>query len=204
MVDIVIFDLFGVIAREQSSAGKKLLEATADTSAPVFWEAYWGQRTLYDRGEVTGPEYWRRVAATLGTTYDDSKIARLIGADLMSWNDVDDEMISLIEGLAASGQRIGLLSNIPEELAAHYEENHRWLKHFNLVAFSCRIGHTKPQPDAYLWCCRSLGLAPERVLFVDDRVENIQAAEAIGMSGHLFVGLSQARQALTSHGATGR
>jgi putative hydrolase of the HAD superfamily len=75
MADTVLFDLFGVIARQQSSSGQELLVATAGVSAPVFWETYWALRIPYDRGEATGSEYWRQVAAALGTTFDDHQIA---------------------------------------------------------------------------------------------------------------------------------
>lgn len=196
MADTVLFDLFGVIARQQSSSGQELLVTTAAVSAHGFWESYWALRMPYDRGEVTGSEYWRQVAAALGTTFNDHQIARLIDADIASWSAVDDDMVALVEQTAASGRRVALLSNIPEELATHYEEHHRWLKHFDIVAFSCRIGHAKPEPEAYRWCCRALDLAPGRILFVDDRAENVQAAEAIGMPGHLFIGPTQARQAI--------
>jgi putative hydrolase of the HAD superfamily len=196
MADTVLFDLFGVIARQQSPSGQEMLVAAAGVSAPVFWETYWALRMPYDRGEVTGSGYWRQVAAALGTTFDDHQIACLVAADIASWSAVDDDMVALVEQTAASGRRIALLSNIPEELAVHYEEHHRWLKHFDVVAFSCRIGHAKPEPDAYLWCCRTLELAPGRILFVDDRAENIQAAEAIGMHAHLFIGPTRARQAI--------
>lgn len=196
MADTVLFDLFGVIARQQSSSGQELLVATAGVSAPVFWETYWALRMPYDRGEATGSEYWRQVAAALGTTFDDHQIACLIAVDIASWSAVDADMVALAEQTAASGRRINLLSNIPEELAVHYEDHHRWLKHFDVVAFSCRIGHAKPEPDAYRWCCQTLDLAPGRILFVDDRAENIQAAEAIGMRAHLFIDPTQARQAI--------
>ncbi|TDC38810.1 HAD family phosphatase [Micromonospora sp. 15K316] len=196
MPDTVLFDLFGVIAREQSPAGQELLVATAAVPGLEFWEAYWALRVSYDRGEVTGDEYWRQVASTLGTTFDNQRIARLIAADVASWSAVDDEMVALVEQTAAAGRQLALVSNIPEELAVHYEQHHRWLAHFDLVAFSCRIGHAKPEPEAYLWCCRALGLAPDRILFVDDRPENIHAAAALGMHTHLFAGSAPARQAV--------
>jgi putative hydrolase of the HAD superfamily len=131
-----------------------LLVATAGLPAPAFWETYWALRTPYDRGEISGPEYWRQIAATLGTAFDDHQIACLVAADIASWSAVDDDMVTLVEQTAASGRRTALLSNIPEELAVHYEEQHGWMKHFDVVAFSCRTGYAKPKPDAYRWCCQ--------------------------------------------------
>ncbi|MFG2013083.1 HAD-IA family hydrolase [Micromonospora sp. NPDC048868] len=96
-------------------------------------------------------------------------------------------MIRLIERAAAAGVRLALLSNIPEELASHYEHHHaQWLRHFELVAFSSRIGHAKPEPAAFLWCCDRLGVPPGSVLFIDDTTVNIHAAERLGMHTHQF------------------
>lgn len=199
MTDTLLFDLFGVIARLQSPAGKhRLVEAAgldpADSAA--FWTAYWERRPGYDRGDVTGPEYWHEVAADLGTAFDDRRTAGLVRADVASWSGVDPEMVALVEQSAASGRRLGLLSNIPEELAAYCEQQHHWLKHFQVRAFSCRIGRVKPEPDAYRWCLRALGTEPGRVLFVDDHAENIRAAGAVGLRTHLFTSPERLRTAL--------
>ncbi|MGW6026343.1 HAD family hydrolase [Streptomyces sp. NPDC055099] len=194
--DVLLFDLFGVIARHQSAEGKDRLVRTAAIPAPEFWDAYWKLRQPYDQGELTGTAYWRRVADSLATRFDERRIAELIEADVASWSAVDEAMVALIEDLAESGRRIALLSNIPEDLATYYEEHHRWLKCFPLRAFSCRIGHAKPDPKAYEWCLNALGVAPDHVLFVDDREENVRAARATGMRGHLFTAPARLRGAL--------
>ncbi len=183
---IVVFDLFGVIARDQSDAGKERLAAIAGVAAPEFRDAYWALRPAYDRGGMTGPEYWRAVMRILDCTVDPGQIDRLITADLDSWRTVDADMVALLESVVASGRRIALLSNIPEELAAYYEEHHSWMRLFAVRGFSCRIHLAKPDPEVFRWCCRALDVEPSRVLFVDDRAENVAAAEAIGMRGHHF------------------
>ncbi|MFD8980868.1 HAD family hydrolase [Streptomyces sp. NPDC059564] len=197
MTDTVLFDLFGVIARHQSPEGRDRLVATAGVPGPAFWDAYWSLRPPYDRGDLAGPGYWRAVAEALGVRFDASRITALTEADVDSWSGVDEEMVGLLGELAASGRPIALLSNIPEELAAHYERHHPWLGLFGVRAFSCRIGHAKPEPDAYVWCLRALGLEADRVLFVDDREENIRAARALGLRGHLFTGPAALRRVLT-------
>jgi putative hydrolase of the HAD superfamily len=200
VIDTVLFDLFGVIAHQQSAEGKNRLVQTTGVPAPAFWDAYWALRPPYDRAEVSGPGYWRQVAISLGARLDHRRIEELIEADIASWSIVDAGMVALIEGLAESGRRIALLSNIPEELAAHYEEHHLWLQHFEICAFSCRIGHTKPDPEAYRWVQNALCTEPDRLLFVDDRQENIRAAEATGIRGHLFTAPARLREVLAEWG----
>ncbi|MEU7996374.1 HAD family phosphatase [Micromonospora sp. NPDC049060] len=136
--------------------------------------------------------------AELGTTFDDDRTTALIAADVASWASVDTDMIRLIERAAAAGVRLALLSNIPEELASHYEHHHaQWLRHFELVAFSSRIGHAKPEPAAFLWCCDRLGVPPGSVLFVDDTTVNIHAAERLGMHTHQFTEPAGTAQAIS-------
>jgi putative hydrolase of the HAD superfamily len=189
MPDLILFDLFGVIARLQSPAGQRTLAGIAGSPPPAFRDAYWKLRAPYDRGDVTAAQYWQRVATELGTDFVPEQITALVAADIASCNAVDDEMVTLIEQSAISGVRMALLSNIPEDLAADYEKHHhRWLRHFELIAFSCRIGHAKPDPAAFLWCCRRLDLAPDRILFIDDSAENLDSAQRLGLHTHLFTG----------------
>ncbi|MET9606741.1 HAD family phosphatase [Streptomyces sp. NPDC006512] len=195
---VLLFDLFGVIARHQSPGGRARLTETAGVAAAPFWEAYWALRPDYDRGDVDGPAYWRRVADSLGTRFDAETTARLVEEDVASWSAVDERMVDLVGELASAGRRTALLSNIPEELAVHYERHRPWLARFEVRAFSCRIRHAKPEPDAYRWCLTALGAEPGQVLFVDDRQENVEAARALGMRGHLFTGPDALTEALAA------
>ncbi|MFD0268808.1 HAD family hydrolase [Streptomyces sp. NPDC127106] len=192
----VLFDMFGVIARLQSPQSRAALQAVAGGDPDRFWEAYWSQRAPYDRGDVTGPAYWQGVCAALGTTPDERLTKDLIAADLASWSEVDDRAVALLADLADRGVVLGLLSNIPEELAARYEATQPWLDRFAVRGLSCRIGSAKPEPAAYEWCLRELGLPAAEVLFVDDREDNVRAARELGLQGHLFTTVDELRTAL--------
>jgi putative hydrolase of the HAD superfamily len=197
----VVFDLFGVIACAQSSAGQAEILARSGVPAgraDEFWRAYWGLRPSYDRGRLSGPDYWRSMAGTVGVTFSKARIAELIAADCGSWRAVDPRMLDLLDVLARSGLTLGLLSNIPPELADEFVRQHAWLDRFAVLGFSCRIGHIKPEPAAFDWCIRALGVEPATILFVDDREENIRAARACGMQGHLFIDAAALARSMTS------
>ena len=57
------------------------------------------------------------------------------------------------------------------------------------VAFSGKIHAAKPEPAAFHRPVTALRAAPEDFLFVDDREENVRAARALGMHGHIFTTL---------------
>ncbi|MFF4412804.1 HAD family hydrolase [Streptosporangium sp. NPDC001559] len=192
---ILVFDLFGVIARHQSRRGLTAIENAAGLSSPEFWRAYWDLRPPYDRDDSSSLEYWQAVARAVGTHFDDGQIERLVTADLESWSEVDEEMVDYVTGMS-SRVRLALLSNIPADLAAHFERRHPWLDAFEVRGFSCHIRHAKPEPDAYAWCLKALGVQPSETVFIDDRAENVHAAEAMGMGGHLFTSLDSLRERL--------
>ncbi|MFF8268306.1 HAD family hydrolase [Streptomyces sp. NPDC016562] len=182
----VLFDLFGVIARVQSADSQGVLERTAGGDPDRFWEAYWSQRPPYDRGELAGPAYWQKVCAKAGRPLDARLTEDLIAADLASWSEIDPRMVELLGLLDDRGLVLGLLSNIPEELAALFEATQPWMEGFAVRGLSCRIGSAKPEAAAYQWCLGALGLPPQDVLFVDDRADNVRAARELGMQGHVF------------------
>lgn len=134
--------------------------------------------------------------ARLGSPLDRRLTEELIAADLASWSEIDQEAVDLLGLLADQGVVLGLLSNIPEDLAARYEATQPWLERFAVRGLSCRIGSAKPEPAAYEWCVRELGLPPEEILFVDDRAENVYAALRLGLQGHVFTSPERLRDTL--------
>ncbi|MET7467032.1 HAD family phosphatase [Nonomuraea sp. NPDC005501] len=195
MPEVIVFDLYGVIARTQTEAARKRLVELAGVPGEHFWRAYWACRPAYDAGQE-GVAYWETVADHLGTRFAD--VPALLRADLESWSQVDEEMVGLVCELADEGRRLGLLSNIIEDLVPVWETRHgSWLGRFAALTFSCRIGVAKPDPRAYEICADRMGASPSDVLFFDDNEANVVAAREAGMAAELFVSADQVR-ALTT------
>ncbi|BCW42672.1 haloacid dehalogenase (plasmid) [Arthrobacter sp. StoSoilB3] len=192
---VLIFDLFGVIAKPQNQRGRKALEAEANVDSKRFWAAYWDSRPAYDRGELRGTDYWAVVAERLHVSFSRNRIQRLIDHDIASWSQVDDQMVELVEQLAGH-HRLALLSNIPYESGEVFLNRHRWLDLFEVRALSYQIGYAKPEADAYAWCLRELGIEGPAARFIDDRRENVEAAEQAGLVGHLFTSQQELRRTL--------
>ncbi|MEV2277057.1 HAD family phosphatase [Nocardiopsis sp. NPDC049922] len=194
-MDAVLFDMFGVIARDQSPEGRAALEREAGAAGADFWDAYWFPRQAYDRGDLDGPAYWKSVADRLGVVFDERRVRRLLALDVESWSRVDEEMVAYVAGLAAEGMRLGLLSNIPAEIADFFGERHaRVLEPFSVVGLSSRIRRAKPEPAAFAWAVERLEVPAARVLFVDDRQANVDAAVRLGLAAHRFTSLRALRE----------
>ena len=191
MADVIVFDLYGVIARTQTPEAIRRIEAAAGASGPAFWDAYWACRPAYDAGQESA-SYWADVAVRLGTAFPD--VPALIEADLDSWTDVDGEMAALVGELADEGRTLGLLSNIIGDLVPRFEARHgALLDRFDALVYSCRTGVVKPDPRAYEICAERLGVMPADVIFFDDTERNVLGAREAGMRAEVFTGPDQVR-----------
>ncbi len=90
-----------------------------------------------------------------------------------------------------SRARVAVLSNIPADHADAFSAAQPWLHDLDHVALSGRINVAKPDPAAFQHCVTAMHAAPADFLFIDDREENVRAAQAIGMTGHVFTGLGE-------------
>lgn len=84
-----------------------------------------------------------------------------------------------------------MLSNIPADHADAFLAAQPWLRNLDHLALSGKIHAAKPDPAAFHHCVSALHTPPAGFLFVDDREENVRAAQALGMTGHVFTGLDE-------------
>jgi putative hydrolase of the HAD superfamily len=107
----------------------------------------------------------------------------------------------ILAELAASNPcMIGALNNEARE-TNEFRFGHFGLRRYFKVAFSsCYMGLRKPEPAMYLRALDILGCKPERVLFIDDRQENVAGGLAAGMKAIQFTGADTLRVALEELG----
>ena len=147
---------------------------------------YWRHRADYDGG-LTGEEYWRRVLDRCGPASAEV-IADLIDADFQSWSDYRLEVWDIAAEFRARGGRTAMLSNGVVEIVGRLRSERRLERWFDVVVASCEVGRCKPDPEIYRICLERLGLAADATLFVDDRMENLQAARDLGLQTQQFLG----------------
>jgi len=99
-----------------------------------------------------------------------------------------DRSVRLLRALRRAGVSVFALSNFGRETFALAVENYPFLEEFDRRYISAELGTIKPEPAIYAHLEADSGIAPERLLFTDDRLENIEAAAARGWQVHLFEG----------------
>jgi putative hydrolase of the HAD superfamily len=98
----------------------------------------------------------------------------------------DSVMWEWIDQLRAAGKRVGLISNMPRDLGEALKSRTQKLSNFDQVTLSYEIRALKPEPAVYEHCLEGLDTPPEQTLFLDDRIENVQGAELLGIRAIQF------------------
>jgi putative hydrolase of the HAD superfamily len=177
----VLFD-YGMVLSAPPDAGQwqRMLQVSGIPSQD-YDRGYWAFRHAYDRGELNAVTYWHKVAESAGTTFSDAQIADLIDADVELWTLPNSPMIEWAQRLQAAGIRTGILSNIGDAMTDGLLRKLEWLSGFDHHTWSYRLLLAKPEQAIYEAAARGLETQPENILFIDDKIENIQAALATGM-----------------------
>jgi putative hydrolase of the HAD superfamily len=181
------------------SAHQTLL-ATSALKADVFDRHYWAHRHAYDEGKFTGESYWQQVARDAAIKLSDQQIKDLIAADILMWSGINAPMLEWARSVGRAGFKTGILSNIGFELASAMEKNFPWVEEFKYTIWSCRLAMAKPDPKIFHCAQQKLDVAPQEILFIDDREENIQAAREVGFIGIVFKDVSQLKRDLKDQG----
>jgi len=100
--------------------------------------------------------------------------------------------------LRAGGVPLYAITNYSQEKWALSQTLWPFLAEFDGVICSGQEGVMKPDPAIYHLLYDRFALNPSELIFIDDRAENIEAAEKTGMKGHIFKDPDILRAELTS------
>jgi len=179
-VEALVLDYGGVLSPPQPANWYKVVGRRLSVAADLFHAAYWQHRQAYD-AELPAEEYWIRVLATLSRSAQAAEVERLIESDVASWTRYREEVWDVARSFRRLGGRTAFLSNGVPEAMARIRAERQLESCFDAVIVSCEVGVAKPDPRIYQMCLSRLGVAADRTLFVDDRLENLQGAAKLGM-----------------------
>jgi putative hydrolase of the HAD superfamily len=199
--DAILFDVGGVLLtngwdhRERAAAVEHFqLEAEDLEARHLSIFAAW------ERDAIGFDEY-----LNIAVFYKPRPFSRdeFFGFMLSQSKPLDGGALSILRELSASDKcMVGALNN--EARATNdYRFNKFGLREYFQVAFSsCYVGLRKPDPAIYRRAIDILGGPPGRVLFIDDRQQNVDGASAAGMKAIRFQNEAALRNELAKLGVT--
>ncbi|MEV6389512.1 HAD family hydrolase [Nocardia xishanensis] len=180
-LDAVIFDYNGVIGLQPTVpmwSGLAELAGWRADQLGLFQNAFWSAREPYDSGESDDADFW---TAVLGHRPDPELLTRLRAVDTAMWTSTDDRVVALLHQARRADLPMVLLSNAPHPVGDALDASD-WRALMTDALYSARLGMNKPHLDTYRNALAATGVRdPGRVLFIDDRADNCQAAARLGL-----------------------
>lgn len=179
-IDVVVFDMDGVIRHwlpEFIEAEEERLGLpTGVISAAAFADPGFHDVTV---GRISAEKWADEIGETVAAAHDGVTAEEVSAVWLGSNWRVDDAVVELVRALQSAGTTTALFSNASSKLEADMEAMGVTTL-FSVVANSSRIALAKPDVAAFEHVASMLGVAPDRLLFIDDRPENVAGAVEAG------------------------
>ncbi len=201
-ITTVIFDFGGVLGEPQDQALVAAMASLCRLPVEEFVRLCWLKRSEYDKGTLSSAEYWGEIMGAGGVIPTPELVRQILTTDCMSWTRVNRGTRAWAEELRAAGYRTAILSNMPTDTLAFIraEARLRWVGEFDATIFSCDYAQIKPDAALFRVCLDRLGVAASECLFVDDNDDNVEAAQALGLTGVRFLSNQETARAVAPYG----
>lgn len=184
MIKAIIFDFGRVISAQKPSSLFRRYEMDlglpSDSINSIMFDSQIWQDTLL--GRKTLEEFWQAIGPELGLNSSEEIVAfrNRYRAD----ETMNEDVLKFIQKLHGH-YRLAVLSNAPPGLSQWLAE---WeiLDFFDLVFCSGDEGMVKPDAKPFELTLERLGVQPGEAVFIDDTMENVEAARQQGLHGIVF------------------
>ncbi len=92
------------------------------------------------------------------------------------------------------------ITNFSAEMWQPFTQHFAFTQLFQDVLVSGEVQLVKPDQAIYKMAFKRFNIDPTKSLFIDDRPENVEMAEQLGMSGHIFTDTATLKADLQSRG----
>lgn len=172
-----IFDLGDVLftwsSNTTTNISSKFLRSIL--SSPTWFD--------YECGRISREACYQKVANEFSLKA--SQVAEAFGQAHDSLKP-DESIVALLRSLKSGGKfKIFAMSNVGKEDFAALADRMDWSL-FDDVFISGKAGMRKPDKEFFRYVLTKIEFAPEQVVFIDDKQENVRAAEELGINGVVF------------------
>lgn len=173
---VILLDAMGVLYKSGDDVGELLVPFIGEQGSTVETKHIEEVYRLASLGKLEAEEFWRSVG--LSSELEDKYLLR---------HTLFPGLLEFLNWAKATGIRICCLSNDVSPWSVKLRQRFGLDTFIDDWIISGDVGLRKPDPRIYSLTINRLGVAPGRILFVDDRPANIYAALAAGMQGVIFL-----------------
>lgn len=132
----------------------------------------------FDLGKITPTQFYQHIRKKfdLRMTYDEFVETY---CDVFS---INSGVVDLVQKLY-SKVRLSIISNTDILHFSYILNTYEMMSLFEKPTTSFEVGVMKPEPGIYEFALHRMGVEPKHSVFVDDKYENVEGAQAVGMHG---------------------
>jgi putative hydrolase of the HAD superfamily len=194
MIKALVFDFGGVLMRTRSDRSRRALEQRLGLPPRTIEERVFSSETSQSamRGEIGEEAVWQNLEQELdlprfGLTWQEFQ------REFFAEDFLDEELVALLRSVRST-LKTGLISNAWDGLREVLHTRVPIADVFDVLVISAEEKTVKPDSRIYRLALDRLGVQPPEAIFVDDFIENIEAANALGLIGIHFRSSEQAQR----------
>lgn len=192
----VAFDYGGVISLPPPRDEMNILASLAEISPELMERIYWTNRAAYDRGRISGKDYFKDMLVGAGVFPGADVLEKLVESDVQSWACINPETERLMDDVKKAGLKLGILSNMIQPFLDFARGTFPVLSLPDAAIYSCEVDTVKPEEAIYRLLLEAFHCAACELVFFDDVGANIEGAEKLGIRAILWKGPEAARREL--------
>ncbi|MEM7019403.1 MAG: HAD family phosphatase [Pseudomonadota bacterium] len=109
---------------------------------------------------------------------------------------IKSDTLEILEALASNSIPVYCLSNMAVETWDFISRRYEFFELFQHIAISGQLKMMKPEPEIFEHLLEKAEFPAEQTIFIDDHRPNVEAAETLGIQGHVFENAEDCRHAL--------
>jgi len=180
----VIFDIGGVLLRMEHHDKRHEWEARLglprEYLTRLVFHSEIAARAM--TGEVPEEAIWKYVAETLGLS--DEQLPQF-HSDFWEGDQLDADLAQFMQTLRPR-YKVGIISNALSNARSAMNRKFNLDSYVDDAIYSAEVMLIKPDPRIFQLALERLSVRAEEAVFVDDVLENVQAAQGLGMCGVQF------------------
>lgn len=193
----IVFDFGGVVGTSNREFVRKAVAEAFHISpqeVPLILDRL--KRYLMQGGDET--VFWESVAHSFERKMPDNWLTEFRFILAASMCEIPGSL-EIVKRLRRQGFQVALLTNVRKDKAEVLKKL-GYYEYFHPTVLSCDVNCVKPDPKIYKILLDKLGVSPEECLFIDDKRENVEAAQAMGLDVICFFSAEQLTLELQKRG----
>lgn len=184
-INSIIWDIGGVLERTEDPTPRNEIADHLGMTVNALSDLIFGNTTEFrvQLGQISREAHLAFVGSQLGLD-DRAELDQVID-QFFAGDQLDTELVDHIRELKTK-YTTAVLSNYSEILREKITTSWEIGDAFDHLIISAEVGCKKPGPEIYQIALETLGCQPGEAVFIDDFIENIQAARQLGIHGILF------------------